>query len=237
MIVGTDMSKPNKSPMKKYTIKQFMQQFPTDEVCLDWLRDEKNPNGITCTRCNEVTKHHFVASRKSYSCQECGNHYHPTAGTIYHKSSTPLTTWFYVVYLMSSTRTGISAKHVERETGVTYKTAWRMCKLIREMLDEDREPMGGNGKVVEVDESYFGAKSKLGKRGRGSENKKPVVGIVERGGAIKTIQVDNAKRSTIEPLIEKYVADDSELHTDEWHAYTKVDELGYTHKTVRHSHK
>ncbi len=124
----------HKPKMKKYTIKDFQKQFPNDDVCLDWLKDYLYPNGIFCETCQAITSHYKVAKRKSYSCQNCGHHVHPTADTIYHKSSTPLTSWFYAIYLMASTRCGISAKQLERELGVTYKTAWRMFKQIRTML-------------------------------------------------------------------------------------------------------
>ena len=134
----------------KYTIRDFNAQFPDDDSCLEWLKDFLYPEGITCQNCQKVTKHHRVKARKSYSCQECGHHVHPTAGTIYHKSSTPLKLWFYAVFLMSSTRCGIAAKQLERELDVTYKTAWRMFKQIRSMLGEDNEPLSGS---VEVDEA------------------------------------------------------------------------------------
>ena len=143
--------------MQRYTFKDFEREFPNDEACLEWLKDYLYPDGIFCETCQAVTKHHKVASRKSYSCQYCGHHVHPTANTIYHKSSTSLRTWFHAIYLMASTRCGISAKQLERETGVTYKTAWRMFKQIRMMLDEDRDPFSGQ---VEADESFFGGKAK-----------------------------------------------------------------------------
>src|SRR5258708_18465978 len=117
------MKTTDKPKMQKYTVKDFRKQFPNDDVCLEWLKDCLYPDGIFCDTCQTVTKHHKVASRKSYSCQTCGHHVHPTAGTIYHKSSTPLTDWFYAVFLMASTRCGISAKQLERELGVTYTTA------------------------------------------------------------------------------------------------------------------
>ena len=125
-----------KSPMKPYTIQDFQADFPDEKSCLDWLMEYRFPEGVMCKNCGKVTKHYFVESRKSYSCQECGHHVHPTAGTIFHKSRTSLTTWFYVTYLMAQNRTGISAKQLERELGVTYKTAWRMFTLVHRRLNE-----------------------------------------------------------------------------------------------------
>ncbi len=127
--------KPNMLP---YTLKDFQKQFPNDATCLEWLKNRLYPEGIYCETCEAVTKHHRVKSRPSYSCDHCGHHVHPTADTIFHKSPTPLSTWFYAVYLMASTRCGISAKQIQRETGVTYKTAWRMFKQIRSMLTDDK---------------------------------------------------------------------------------------------------
>src|ERR1051325_2402723 len=154
-------SKAKRPKMVRYTFKDFERDFPTDDACLEWLKNYLYPNGIFCETCKAVTKHHKVASRKSYSCQFCGHHVHPTANTIYHKSSTSLRTWFHAIYLMASTRCGISAKQIERETGVTYKTAWRMFSQIRTLLEEQHAQLGG---AVEMDETYFGGKRRRGQR-------------------------------------------------------------------------
>ena len=172
--------------MTRYTIRDFEKEFPDDDACLEWLKNYLYPDGIHCKVCNRVTKHHRIASRKSYSCDVCGHHVHPTAGTIYHKSCTPLRLWFYGIYLMSATRYGISAKQLERELGVTYKTAWRMFKQIRSMLTEDHKLSSG----VEVDETYIGGK-RPGKRGRGAEGKSIVAGNC--GAQRQTISRQSAK--------------------------------------------
>lgn len=123
--------------MDDYTLADMRRDFPDEKACLDWLLRVRYPQGITCRQCGVVNaKHHYVASRRSYSCQQCGHHLHPTAGTIFHKSSTPLTQWFYAVYLIAQNPAGVTAKQLERELGVTYKTAWRMFRLIHQRLDE-----------------------------------------------------------------------------------------------------
>src|SRR5213079_45921 len=178
LTVGNPMNR--KPKMRKYTKKDFDRQFPDDATCLEWLKSYLYPEGVFCEKCNRVTKHHRVASRPSYSCDYCGHHVHPTAGTIFHKSPTPLTLWFHAIYLMASTRCGISAKQIERETGVTYKTAWRMFKQIRSMLGDDDKLEGPA--AVEIDEMYHGGKCK-GSRGRpmvGDKQKIPVFGIAQR---------------------------------------------------------
>src|SRR5689334_19741370 len=179
--------------MQRFTFKDFEGMFPDDASCLEGLRNFLYPEGIFCKKCNATTKHHRVQSRPSYSCDHCGHHVHPTAGTIFHKSSTSLKTWFHAIYLMASTRCGISAKQIERETGVTYKTAWRMFKQIRTLLAEGN-PLSGS---VEVDETYFGGE----RRGHAErfDNKKPILGMVERKGRVRALVVDNVKAKTVIP--------------------------------------
>ena len=156
-----------KSPMTKFTLKDFQKTFSNDDVCLDYIRVKRYPERIDCPKCGKNSLFHHDKNKKSYSCDHCGYQISPTAGTIFHKSPTPLTIWFYVIYLMAQTRGGISAKQIQRETGVTYKTAWRMCKQVRSMLSEKHNIFTGD---VELDKSYFGGKGKE-IRGRGAENK------------------------------------------------------------------
>jgi transposase-like protein len=163
--------------MRKFTIAQFNEMFPDEASCLNAIVDMLYPDGINCRKCNEITKHHRLSDRKAYSCQDCGTQVYPLAGTIFAKSSTPLKSWFYAMYLMASTRTGISAKQLERDLGVTYKTAWRMFTQIRTLMNENNSPFSGE---VEVDETYVGGK-RSGKRGRGAEGKTIVMGMIERG--------------------------------------------------------
>ena len=122
--------------MNKYTISNFEKDFPNDDACPDWLKDYLYPEGIVCKCRGVITKHHRVGKRPCYACDNCGNHVYPMAGTIFEKSTTHLRLWFYAIYLISSTRCGISAKQLQRELGVTYKTAWRMFHQIRLLLDE-----------------------------------------------------------------------------------------------------
>jgi len=228
--------------MQKYTIKDFQKQFPNDDVCLEWLKDYLYPEGINCETCQKVTPHYKVASRKSYSCQFCGHHVHPTADTIYHKSSTPLTLWFYAIYLMASTRCGISAKQLERELGVTYKTAWRMFKQIRSMLDESGMKLSG---TVEADETYIGgdldnmhAKKRIGVLSNvgGHEHKTPVLGMVERKGRVKTKIIKNAQGRHLIPAIRENVEEGSTLYTDSWRAYNLL-QTDYAHDKINHSYE
>jgi transposase len=218
--------------VQKFTIRDFEREFPDDDVCLEWLKNHLHPEGIFCKKCLRITKHHRVSSRRSYSCDYCGNHVHPTAGTIYHKSSTPLRLWFYAIYLMASTRCGIAAKQLQRELGVTYKTAWRMFTQIRKMLAEDRDPFSGE---VEVDETYVGGKRSGGKRGRGAPGKTIVAGVVEREGGIVAEVVPDVRKRTMEPIIEASVAKGATVYTDELKSYGGLAGRGFAHEAVNHS--
>jgi transposase-like protein len=122
----------------KFTIKDFKQRYPSDDACLEELMQLRFSDRPTCPNptCQKVTKFHRVASKPVYECQWCGYQISPMAGTIFHKSPTPLSDWFYIMYLMTATRSGVSAKEVQRQLGVTYKTAWRMCNKIRQAMDE-----------------------------------------------------------------------------------------------------
>ncbi len=222
-----------KTKMIKFTLKDFQKIFPDDDTCLDYIRYKRFPERIDCPKCGKNSLFHHDKGKKSYSCDHCGYQISPTANTIFHKSPTSLTIWFYVIYLMAQTRGGISAKQIERETGVTYKTAWRMCKQVRSALFEDGEPFDGE---VEIDESYFGGK-RTGKRGRGAEGKTPVVGMVERNGKLEVRKVSNTKRSTIIPLVISNVKQGSQIFTDEYPVYKCLPSFGFNHSAVQHADK
>ncbi len=220
--------------MQRYTIEGFHRDYPDENACLERLRSRRYPDGSTCEKCGRATKYHRDADRKSYSCQWCGHHVHPTAGTIFHKSSTPLRLWFYAVFLVAQTRCGISAKQLERELGVTYKTAWRMFNKIRSMLQDDGdEPLSG---TVEMDETYVGGKRRGTNKGRpGKDSHKTLVfGMIERKGRVVAKAVPNAGQAAIFPHVKKKVLPESMVYTDEYAVYTPLQHHGYKHKRVRH---
>ena len=232
----TQVTTANTQGGPRYTYKRFNEQFPDDEACLEWLKNRDYPNGIVCKVCQRVTKHHRIKGRKSFSCDSCGHHYHPTANTIFHKSSTSLHSWFYALYLMASTRCGISAKQIEREVGVSYKTAWRMCKQLRKLLAEDGVMLEGK---VEVDETYYGGRPRRrgGKRGRGAEGKSIVVGLVQRKGRIRPVKADNISSATLTGLVREHVMPRSTVYTDELSGYARLGTMGYEHKRIHHASK
>src|SRR5579884_1916836 len=222
----------------RYTVQQFREEFPSDDACLDRVMEMRFPGGMV--KCDseecagELRKHHHVTGRTAYACDYCGKHIYPLAGTIFEKSSTSLRTWFYAMYLMGSTRCGISAKQIQRETGVTYKCAWRMFKQIRSLLSEDGKLEGPT--TVEVDEMYVGGRIK---RIHAAEKPKtPVIGAVERkGGRVIARVAADTKKPTLHGFIKEYVMPGSCLFTDDYVAYDGIDVRGYTHHRIRHSER
>ncbi len=218
--------------MKAITITQFFQQFPSDQACLDHLFNVRFGQDHTCPKCERAAKWYKIKAERAYSCQWCGHHLHPTVGTLFEKSRTSLQLWFYAIYLFTTSRHGVPAKELERQLGVTYKTAWRMGHEIRKHMDlvDGEPPLSGD---VEADETYVGGKKK-GKRGRGAGGKTVVFGMMERNGDVMTKVVPDAKTKTIEPEILENVEAGSTVHTDEWHAYKGLSNKGYNHETVQH---
>ena len=215
----------------KYTIKNLKADFPNDDACLDFIFKNRWPKGVTCPNCESKDFYH-VKGRKSYACK-CGYQVSPTEGTIFHKSSTPLTLWFHAIFLMSQSKNGVAAKELERQLGVTYKCAWRTARQIRLLMTDDDGPLGDN-EIVELDETYVGGKAK-GKRGRGAAKKTPVFGAVERGGRIKTKVVLNVRKITLNPIIEQMVTKDAVIVTDESNSYNDVKKSGHLHESINHS--
>lgn len=230
-----DQPRRSTASASRYTFYEFDGDFPDDATCLEWLLGHLYPEGIHCPKCEKVTKHHRVSGRTAYACQFCGRHEYPLVGTIFENSATSLRLWFHAIFLMSQTRCGISAKQLERELGVTYKTAWRMANKIRSMLqDEDDEQLSG---TVEVDETYVGGRRKGTKRGRPSvdSHKTAVLGIVQREGQVVAKTVPDAKRATILPHVRKKVLPESLVYTDEYRVYDSLNREGYLHDRVHHA--
>ena len=225
--------------MERYTIRQFNEDFPTEDACLEYVARVVYATwpDVHCRKCDQVQKHHRIAKRKVYSCQQCGTHISPLAGTIFEKSRTPLKSWFYAIFLMSTTRMGISAKQLERELGVGYKTAWRMFKQIRALMDEPAGPLSG---IVEIDETYEGGRPRYKQGRRGSPRRgdaaaqRPVVGMVERGGSLQAFVTADTKARTIKRLVAAHVLPVSMVFTDEARRYGFLRHSGYSHRRVHH---
>lgn len=235
---------PAPSSESQVTYTRFMELFPSHDACLDYLKDRFHPDGSDCPKCGKKTKFHRIKSRAAYSCQYCGHQVYPTAGTIFHKSTTNLQIWFWAIFLMSSTRCGISAKQLEREIGVSYPTAHRMFKQIRTLLSQEDDPqLEGE---VEVDESLGGGKLRAGDARRGlrfvQKSHRPTIwAAVERGGRVRSKVVKSRALIDVEGPIYEHVLPASMIFTDEWTGYdTDRDRLGARfrgHRRIRHEDK
>jgi transposase-like protein len=223
---------------KPLTTTQFFRQFPDDETCLKHLFNVRFGQGYACASCERPSKWFRIKAERAYSCQWCGHHLHPTVGTPFEQTRTPLQLWFYAIHLFTTTRHGVSAKELERQLGVTYKTAWRMSGLIREhMADVDGEaPIGGEGKSVQIDETFVGGRHADGVRGGDPARGKTIVfGMLETGGDIVTHVVPDRKATTLFPLIEDVVQPGTKIHTDECSTYRSLTtKTGYDHEAVNH---
>jgi transposase len=226
----------------RYTVAEFNREFPDDDACLEYVKEQRWPDGVTqCEKCGVERKHHRVTGRTAYACQVCGNHIYPLAGTVFEKSTTSLKLWFYAMYLMGSTRCGISAKQIQREIGVTYKTAWRMFRQIRSLLSEDGLQLEGS--TIEMDEMYHGGKRRRqGGQGRPSfgSHKVAVVGMVERNtesriGRVVARVAPDATKKTLHGLAKEYILPASTVFTDDYVSYDGLEAQGYVHKRIRHS--
>lgn len=214
----------------KQTVQDFFRQFPDDEACLAHLFNVRFGQGHTCSKCERSAKWYRIEAERAFSCQWCGHHIHPTVGTPFEKSRTSLQLWFYAIFLFTKSRNGVSAKELERQLGVTYKTAWRMGHEIRKHMAE----LDGDNRLqweVEIDESYVGGKSKTGKQGRGP-NKAIVFGMVEREGDVISLVVPDGKRDTLQALILANVKPGSTIYTDGNWSYRGLEAHGYTHKII-----
>ena len=216
-----------KSSDSQYSLMEFMRHFPDDDACLELLwRTRFSPNGTHahCPKCDakrEFKRYTHAQQRQAWTCTGCGKHLAPTAGTIFHKSSTSLHLWFYAMYLMASTRCGISAKQLERELGVTYKTAWRMAHEIRRhLMADDGEPLSGE---VEMDEMCVGGRPRLS----GRRPKTAVFGMVGRKGRVVAVTVPSRQADTLMPHVETRVLPASSVFTDEASFYNDVAQAGY----------
>ncbi len=220
----------------KLTVRQFFAQFPTDDACLAHVMEVRYGMRHVCGACGVEATFHKLANRHAYSCAHCGHHVYPCAGTIFQDSHTSLQTWFYAIYLFVVTRHGVSGKELQRNLGVTYKTAWRMGQQIRILMTtaDGVQMLQGH---VELDEAYVGGVRHGGKRGRGAPGKTIVMGMKERGGRMVAKSIPNVKSATLRYQVLSNVKEGSTVSTDELVSYGLLDGDGYQHGQVKHGAK
>jgi transposase-like protein len=235
-----------KSSTSDYSVTEFLAEFPDDAACLEHLwRTRYAPDGehAHCPRCDcerVFRRYATKQQRQSWTCTGCGHHLHPTAGTIFHRSSTSLRLWFHAMYLMTSTRCGISAKQLERELGVHYKTAWRMFNKIRNELMGEPELAHQLSGEVEVDETSWGGKPRRKFKTRKEsiafrEAKATVLGLVERGGRVRVKVIPSRWGEPLSDAVRANVNPDAILYTDDWWSYRPLRREYADHRVINHS--
>jgi len=232
--------RPNKT---QPSIFEVINKFATEEACIAHFEKIRWPEGPVCPdpKCQSDrvfkydTKGKTGKVRHLYECVDCLRQFSVTVGTIFHDSHAPLTKWFLAIYLICSNKKGISAKELQRQLAVTYKTAWYMAHRIRLAMQEDSEFCQKFAGICEVDETYVGGKQK-GLRGRAvSTNKVPVVAIKERTrGKIRMQAVDDCSASVLQDFIRFNAKKGAEIHTDEFASYLWSDSSEFAHEAVNH---
>jgi len=227
--------------------------FQTPELAREWLEKTRWPEGPVCSHCGTIGHAYKTKKAGWYRCaeKECRKDFTVTTGTVMERSHIALNKWLMGFYMMSASKKGVSAHQLHRALGLDYKSAWFMCHRIREAMNGETfkgsGPLGGSGKVVEADETYFGPVderrvskqrrnrpyTKGGKSGPGG--KRAVVALVERGGNLRSFHVAAADKETVNSIVMANVARESRLHTDESRLYG--DAIGHfaAHETVKHS--
>lgn len=225
--------------------------FTDEDAAREALEAVRWPDGPVCPHCgstdDQVARVEGTKHRPGlFYCNGCHGQFTVTVGTVFERSKIPLSKWWMACHLLNSSKKGISAHQMHRMLGVTYKTAWFMMHRLREaMRTGGLEPMGGNGRIVEADETYFGDRETphvspqrrgrpFTKKGKGA-NKRSIVALVERGGNVRTFHVAVADKVTLTKIVTENIAKESRLHTDESKLYFGADELFEAHKTVKHT--
>jgi transposase-like protein len=226
------------------------QHFQNDKAARKFIEAIRWPDGVTCPHCGTIGTAYATSKEGVYRCAEnlCRKDFTVTTGTVMESSHIPLHKWLMGFYLMSASKKGMSAHQLHRSLGVTYKTAWFMAHRIREaMRAGGLGPLGGEGKIVEADETYYGkiedrkpSRQRRGlpytKKGK-TGSKRAIIALVERGGSVRTFHVGVADKHTVTKIVTENVARESRLHTDESKLYFGADALFASHETVKHSAK
>jgi len=218
--------------------------FQDEDKAREYLEALRWPNGAICPHCGSMADHYQLQGKSHragvWKCKDCREQFSVTVGTLFERSKIKLNIWLQAVQLVSSAKNGISSMEIHRLLGVTQKTAWFMLHRIREaMKPESGGMLGGNGKIVEADETFWGntKRSKAAKqyKGRGYAHKEKIFSLVERGGNVRSFHVPAVTAKTLKPILKAQVDAGTHVMTDEMSSYTGIDADFAGHSTVTHS--
>lgn len=220
--------------------------FSDEAAAREWLEARVWPEGPICAHCgnsrpDRITKLTGTAHRAGlYQCNEpeCREQFTVTVGTVFERSKVPLTKWLAALFLLTASKKGISAHQIHRTLAVSYKTAWFMMHRLREaMRDGGLAPLGGEGKIVEVDETFYGRLKGVPKQKTGSADKNVILSLVERGGRARSYKIDSTSVADIAPIVRTNIRRETRLMTDEANQYREVGREYAEHGSVNHSRK
>ena len=218
-------------------------QFHNEAAAYKWVEARVWPEGPNCPHCGGVERISKMAGKSTrmgvYKCYQCRKPFTVKVNTVFESSHVKLHLWLQAMFLMSSSKKGISSNQLHRTLGVTLKTAWFMSHRIREaMRVVGIEPMGGEGSIIEADETYFGDKELVTKRTKkgksGLSGKRAVVALVQRNGKARTFYAPQINKLTMNQIIAENLHPDTRLHTDESRLYSDVLQMVDQHEMVKH---
>jgi transposase-like protein len=215
-------------------------RFKDENAARKHLESIRWPDGPVCPHCGGTERNSPLngeAHRPGLIfCGDCRSQFTVTVGTVFEDSKIPLHKWVLATHLLCASKKGMSSKQLERMLGVTYKTAWFMSHRIRKAMEtQHREPMGGRGKIVEADETYFGSKYRKASKARGPAHKNAVFALVERDGKARSFHVPNVTANSLKPILFGHVKTESHLMTDSATRFWNVGKQFADHSAVNHS--
>jgi len=232
---------------KPRTLQQAIVYFSNPDNCLNWVAKLRWPNGVECPTCGRKDAR-FLANQRKWQCKSVHTkrQFSVKVGTIFEDSPLPLDKWLVAVWMVTNCKNGVSSYEIARALGVTQKSAWFMLHRIRlAMQNRSIFRIGGNGKEVEVDESFIGGAARFMHKethkrrftAGGNKGKTPVIGILERGGEIRAAVIPNTRRHHLEPKIVKNVRPGTTVYTDCLYSYSELKYQDYKHEVIDHAEK
>lgn len=215
--------------------------FHDEQKAREYLEATRWPDGPICPHCGGSEKIYRLKGKTArpglLRCGACRRQFTVTVGTLFERSHIPLHKWLFAAYLLCSSKKGISSHQLHRMLGITYKSAWFMTHRIREAMADPvfTNKLGGNGKFVEADETYWGNKGKQRPGARGGSHKEKIFSLVERGGQVRSFHVVKVNAATLKPILRQQVEADTHVVTDEYRAYRGLQKDFTRHSTVCHS--